>query len=355
MAGLIVRVTGLKDHAALEALFRATTMGSQVHLAVERDPDYFAGAAVQAAEPCVWAAFEPSGRAVGLLSAGKRRVWLDGERDMRYLCDLRIHGDWQRSTLLSRGYRLLKREVFATGEWAQTLVLEDNLKAIELLTSRRAGLPEYRAAGIYRTWLLPAQDVSPEQGIAVRRAVAEDLAEMQRLYDDAMRRRSFGEMLRLSGLGEGRWNGLQIGDFLIAEREGRVIGMLGLWDQSAFQRLRIAGYSRGIRILRPAWNASAAIRGNVPLPPAGSVVPVRKVTALACEDDDPAILRSLLAEALQARDGKLTLVGMSAADPLVAAMDGLRGRRDQGRHFLVGWEGEPPAWREPFAFDVARI
>ena len=170
-----------------------------------------------------------------------------------------------------------------------------------------------------------------------------------------MQRRSFGEMLSLGNLGEGRWHGLHLEDFLIAEREGRMIGMLGLWDQSAFQRLRVAGYSRAMAVVRPPWNAWAAIRGEVPLPPAGSVVPVRKVTAIACENDDPAILRALMVEALRTRDDKLTLVGMSAADPLAPAMDGLRGRRDQGRHFLVGWEGESPVWREPFAFDVARI
>jgi hypothetical protein len=355
MAGLTVRPAGANDHAALEALFRATAMGSQVRIAVQRDPDYFAGAVVQAAEPCVWASFEPSGRAVGLLSAGKRRVWLGEEQEIRYLCDLRIHSDWQRSTLLSRGYRLLKREVFATGEWAQTLVLEDNVRAIELLTSRRAGLPEYRPAGIYRTWLLPRQSVSAEQGITVRPAESKDLAEMQWLYDEAMQRRSFGEMLQLSGFGEGRWHGLSLEDFLVAEREGRLIGMLGLWDQSSFQRLCIAGYSQAISVLRPIWNGWATLSNNVPLPSPGSIVPMRKVTAVACEDDDPAILRALLAEALAGRDGRLTLVGMSAADPLVAAMDGLHGRRDRGWHYLVGWEGEPPAWREPFAFDVARI
>lgn len=355
MAGLTVRRAETDDHAALEALFRATAMGSQVRIAVQRDPDYFAGASVQAAEPCVWASFEASGRAVGLLSAGKRRVWVEGEWEMRYLCDLRIHSDWQRSTLLSRGYRLLKREVFATGEWAQTLVLEDNVRATELLTSRRAGLPEYRPAGVYRTWLLPAQDVSSEPGIHVRRASADDLAEMQRLYDEAMKRRSFGEMLTLSGFGEGRWHGMSLEDFLVAEREGRVIGTLGLWDQSSFQRLVIAGYSQAVSMLRPIWNGWAALSNNVPLPSPGAVVAMRKATAIACEDDDPAILRALLAKALKERDARLTLVGMSEADPLVPAMEGLHGRRDRGRHYLVGWEGEPPAWREPFAFDVARI
>jgi len=95
MPGLMVRPAGPADHAVLEDLFRATSMGSSIRLNIERDPDFFAGARVQADEPCVWAAFDESGRTVGMLSAGKRRVRVGGgERDMRYLCDLRIHRDW---------------------------------------------------------------------------------------------------------------------------------------------------------------------------------------------------------------------------------------------------------------------
>ena len=356
MPGLTVRPAGAADHAALEDLFRATSMGSSIRLNIERDPDFFAGSLVQADEPCVWAAFDESGRAAGMLSAGKRRVRVGGaERDMRYLCDLRIHRDWQRSTLLARGFRLLKREIFAPGEWAQTLVLEDNLQAIELLSSHRAGLPEYRPAGVYVTWLLPSQTVAADPSITVRRAKRADLPEMQRVYDDATRRRSFAPLLDFNDLGGPAWRDLAIEDFLITERNGRLCGVAGLWDQRAFQRMRIAGYSQALSLLRPLWNAGTLVSGGVALPKPGDALPLKKATAVACEKDDPAILRALLARALQDDDGQFLLVGMSAADPLAAAMQGLRGRQDQGRHFLVGWEGEPPAWQEPFAFDVARI
>lgn len=356
MPGLTVRPAGAEDHAALEDLFRATSMGSSIRLNIERDPDFFAGARVQAAEPCVWAAFDESGRAAGMLSAGKRRVWVGGgERDMRYLCDLRIHRDWQRSTLLARGFRLLKREIFAPGEWAQTLVLEDNLQAIELLSSHRAGLPEYRPAGTYVTWLLPSQAVAADPAIPVRRAKRTDLPEMQRVYDASIRRRSFAPVLDFNDLGGPAWRDLAIEDFLVAEKDGRLCGLAGLWDQRGFQRMRIAGYSQALSLLRPLWNAGTLVSGGVALPKPGDALPLKKATAVACENDDPAILRALLARALQDDDGQLLLVGMSAADPLAAALQGLRGRQDQGRHFLVGWEGEPPAWQEPFAFDVARI
>ncbi|NQX02284.1 hypothetical protein HQ447_16620 [bacterium] len=351
MAGLIVRPALAADHRALEELCRATAMGSRIRMGFERDPDYFAGARVQAEDPCVWGFFEESGRAVGLFSAGSRRVWAGGEMPMRYLSDLRIHPDRQGSALLARGFRVLRREVFRPGEWAQTLVLEGNARALELLTSRRGGLPEYRPAGRYRSWLLPGQRVAAVAEIQVRRAGGADLVAMQQLLDATTQRRSFAPVLNLSELGSPVWRDLALDDFLIAERRGVLVGMVGLWDQSAFQRLRIQAYSPAITVLRPLWN----VFSGVPLPKAGGHVPLRKATAIACRDEDPAILRALLAAALAGNDERLLLVGLSAEDPLVGGLKGLRGRKEFGRHFLVGWDGTPPEWREPFAFDVARI
>lgn len=351
MAGLIFRSAVASDHEALEALFAATPMGSRIRIGFERDPDYFAGARVQTEELCVRAFFDNSGSAVGMFSAGSRRVWVDGEISMRYLSDLRIHPDWQGSSLLARGFRLMRREVFRPGEWAQTLVLEDNLRALELLTSQRGGLPEYRPAGRYVSWLLPSQRIDFDSGISVRRATLDDLGAMQNLLDVSARRRSFVGMVDLADLGKPTWRDLTVGDFLVAGNHGEIRGMMGLWDQSGFQRLRVHGYARAVAALRPVWN----LLGGVALPKAGESVPLLKTTAIACENDNPAILRAMLAMALAGNGGRLLLTGCSVEDPLTAAFDGLQGRKDGGRHFLVGWDGDPPDWREPFAFDVARI
>ncbi len=351
MAGLNIRPADESDHAALVALCRATTMGSRVRVGFERDPNYFAGAGVQAEVPCVWAAFESNGRAVGLFSAGARRVWLNGEKPMRYLSDLRIHPDWQGSSLLARGFRSLRRDVFQPGEWAQTLVLEDNLRALEILTSGRSVLPEYRPAGRYLSWLLPRQWIRVSKDIHVRCAAPQDIGEMQKLWDVSSSKRSFSGVLDFADLGKPFWKDLGIDDFLIAVRRGMIVGIMGVWDQSRFQRLRIHGYSRTISVLRPLVNLLSDVR----LPRAEQILPIRKATAIACENDDPDILRAMLAATLSASDERLLLLGLSACDPLCPALRGLKGRMDAGRHFLVGWEGNPPEWREPFVFDAARI
>ncbi len=351
MAGLIFRQAVRSDHAALEDLFRATTMGTRIRLGFERDPDYFTGCRVQADEPCVHAAFEESGRAVGLFSAGARDVWLGKPARMRYLSDLRIHPDYRGSTVVFCGFKRLKREVFQSGEWAQTLVLEDNHRALDLLTSGRAGLPIYQPAGRYVSALLPPQHITSTPGIHVRLAKPADLPEMQALLTDAAHRRSFSPLPSLEDLGEPGWQDLTMEDFRVAETRGSLVGMMGFWDQSRFQRLRIDGYSPLLGLARPIWNSFSRIR----LPRPGEVVPLIKATAVACRDDDPSILRALLAASLVEFSPRLILLGMSVQDPLAAGLTGLTARKEYGRHFLVGWDGAAPRWQEPFAFDAARI
>lgn len=355
MAGVKIREAVGADHVALEQLFSETSMHGAIRIGSDRSPDFFAASRVQATVPCVWGAFASDGRAVGVFSAGRRVVHLGGcKTAMRYLSDLRIHPDWRNSTLLARGFRNLREKVFAEGEWAQTLVLESNAPAMEILRSARMGLPRYLPAGRYVNWLLPCQKL-PRPALAVRYARTADLPEMQALLDDFSSRRSFTAAVDLGKLGSPFLNGLSIGDFLIAEDSAGMRGLMAVWDQSGFQRLRIDGYSAAMSLARPAWNLAERIRGKMPLPPPGSCIPIRKASILACAEDDPAILRSLLAKALSSENGGFLSVGLSERDRLGEALSALKGKIFRGRHFLVGWEGDPPEWREPFGFDPSRI
>lgn len=344
MARLIFRQATPADNAALARLFAQTPMGHHIRICTERSPDFFATTLMQCDEAQVFGYFDEKGEAVAIFSAGLRKVWLDGIRPMRYLSDLRIHPAHQGGGLLARGFRRLRRDLMQPGEWAQTLVLGDNKKALALLQSGRAGLPEYRPAGRYATWLMPPQRIEPPtRGIHVRSARAGDEAAMASLHAAAASRRSFVPALDFT-------SGPPLEDFLVAEREGKLLGMMGVWDQSAFQRLRIDGYSKPLRLIRPLWNCVASL----PLPPPGEVLALKKLTAVACHDDDPATLLVMLGHALRA--SRVPLLGAcSEQDPLRKAYAACKSHHASGRHFLVGWQGEPPTWREPFAFDVARI
>ena len=352
MARLTYRPAAPEDQAALQKIFAQTSMQGTVRINSERTPDHFAGAAVQAEEPCVWGAFTSEGEAAGTFSAGKRKVWLGGKKvPMRYLADLRIAPSWRAGFILARGFQTIRDRILSDGEWAQTLILEDNAPALEHLQSRRTTLPQYQPAGRYLNWLLPSQNIRPGQ-FSVRIATREDLPAMQTLLNESSRRRDFSPVIDLARLGSPYLKNLALSDFLLAEKNGNIQGLLGIWDQSAFQRLRIAGYAPWLAFSRPFYNL---FRPAIRLPNPGQTVPLLKTTALACAEDNPAILRSLLASALARSGKKLISLGLSEKDPLTPALHNLKARLHPGRHFLVGWTGEPPPWKEPFAFDSARI
>ena len=360
MPALSYRRAGSADSGALCDLMRETPMGRAIRVTQERDPDFFAGARVQAESPEVWGAFEKGGdgegdgRAVGLFSAGARRVYLGGRvRRVRYLADLRIRPERRGGIVLAKGYRLLRREVFAENEWAQTLILDDNKSASDLITSRRAGLPTYHPCGTYRTWFLLPQPVSgADPDLRVRPARPTDLPAM-------------GRLLEREGPGADFTPAVDFGampgvDFRLAfrGRGGGAIGLLGVWDISGFRRTRVVGYSRSLRLVRPAYNFWARLRHLPRLPRAGRTIPCRALTAVLCRDRDPAILRALLADVLQSGPdcaGALFAIGLDAEDPLAGALTGLRTRTTTARHYLVGFGGEPPIVRRPICFDFARL
>lgn len=355
MARVNFREAVAGDHETLEKLFSETSMAGAIRIGSDRSPDFFAASCVQATEPCVWGAFTENGQAVGVFSAGKRDVWLGGEiAPMRYLSDLRIHPQWREGTLLARGFREVRNQIFKKGEWAQTLVLESNPHALQFLRSGRAGLPEYRPAGRYVNWLLPQQKLA-KAAQQVRFAHPSDLPAMQSILDESSKRRSFSPVVDLRKLGDPFLKDLSLGNFLLAEEAGKIRGMMAFWDQHRFQRLRLDGYSKGMATIRPVWNFAARLRGEALLPLPGSAIPVIKASMVACAEDNPEILRSLLSTALSAGTGSLLSVALSESDPLADALRSLKGRIFRGLHFLVGWEGRPPHWEEPFGFDPARI
>ncbi|MGB6220606.1 hypothetical protein [Haloferula sp.] len=348
MAKLIYRRAEPEDSEALCDLLRRTPMGSRIRVTQERVGDFFTSAAVQSEEPEVRAAFErATGNAVGLFSAGASRVFLNGSlQRVRYLSDLRIDEAYRKGTLLARGYRLLRDEVFSDGEWARTLILEDNGEAAQILTDGRAGLPEYHPCGTYLSWFLARQRVSGSAtGISTRWAEAGDQALMRSFFQEVGPDAEFT-----------RWD-----DFhpvegvrrLLAFRDGGLVGLLGVRDTSSFRRTRITSYNHTIRVARPFYNSWAKLHGLPRLPPAGGFLSPKALGPVLCHERDPAILRTMLAEVLS--ESGLHAIGLDAADPLVAALEGLKAWKTRAGHYLVGFSGEPPELKRPFSFDFAHL
>jgi hypothetical protein len=164
-------------------------------------------------------------------------------------------------------------------------------------------------------------------GLRVRAATAEDLMPMAERWRDVGARRQLAPLADAAELAAwiARAPGLHVSDYLLAhDARGRLIGFVGVWDQSALKQMRVVGYSPRLALARHAINLAAPLAGAPRLPAPGGVLPALAAVHLCARE--PAVLRALLLAAYgRHRGGRhaLLTLGLDVRDPLLGATRGL--------------------------------
>lgn len=350
----------LADHThepALRRLIGEEAMPGWIRLRYGREPDFFRGLRVEGTFTQAFVCLTGDREVVGMGTRAAKSAWIDGESVVAgYLGGLRIRPGARRGTALARGYRFL-------GELHQdrrcrfylTSILEANVAALELLTSRRAGLPHYLAAGRFFCHVVAPRTLAKIPGAARGRLICsgEEIG-TKRLLDflgAVGRRRQFFPVLREEEFGTPTLRDLSPGDFLVVSSPGgEILGCAALWDQTRFKQLRVAGYSRNVALALPVLRPLARLALGLSLPSAGEELRLLNLAFLCVRDDDPAVLAALLragGRSLRSRDYHGIVFGFHQSDPL-------RPRRIPGfvyasRVFLVCWDEDAAAGRRLLA------
>jgi hypothetical protein len=347
-----IELASRADDADLRFILANTPMPGSIALAFQREPCFFAAAEVEGRERQVVVARESTtNRVVGFGCRSLRQGYVNGRNAaVGYLSGLRLLPEHRQRGLVARGYRFFKRlHQDARVSLYLTTIAQDNTPAVDLLTSRRAGLPAYHFAGKYHTVALPLRRRWWVGGddMQIRPAVHGDREAILAFWHEHGPRRQFFPHYGACDLfqANGALQGLQASDVLLAYRGSKLVGTLGAWDQGAFRQTVVQGYGPALRWLRPLVNLWATVRGGPRLPPAGSVL--RYLTAavpLAAADDAGVLSRLLAAAQARYRAGPYPyfLVGLHETDPLLSALRRLPGRWYTTLLFLVCWQdGEP--------------
>lgn len=360
-----IRPATFDDGPHILDLIRRTPQRGLVTLNFERDPDFYLGACVSCEDPEIWVAGEDTGPLLAVFNVGRRTLYVNGEpRRLRYAHDLRVDLQARGGLLLHRMFRQLRR-ILAEGEWMQTVILEENRASIDTVGSGRAGLPRYYPHGEIETSLLStafARRPLSLPGIDVARATIADIPALQAFLDAQAPLRQFFPAYQLGGLlvADRYFTDLAPENYLLALRGGEIVGVLGDWDQAAFKKTRVLAYPGVTQWVRPLYNALRPLTGGLRLPPAGGTLRYRMLHTLAIRDQDPELLRLLLAHQLYAhREAADALVlGAFRGDPLLPALRGLRRRTQASRHYLVSYDGDPREQLDPGLLpyvDLARL
>jgi hypothetical protein len=136
--------------------------------------------------------------------------------------------------------------------------------------------------------------------------------------------------------------GLAPEDLAVARRDGRIVGVMAAWDQAAYKQDLVAAYGPSLRRLRPLYHAAARALGARPLTPPGSAIPLAFAACTAVADDDPAVLRGLLAacaERARQRGKAYLMVGLADEDPLLPVVRRWLHVTYRSDLFTIAWDG----------------
>lgn len=358
------RVLDDADGPALLEVDRASPIEADFTFVFERDPDFFAWPRAIFERFSYGGAFV-DGRLVAYAMFGVRTGW-DGQafREYVYIGDARTLPAFRRRGL-TRGISSVLEPLGPKGVLGLGAVKIGNLAAVAALRhtppapgTTRGRLCTFEAVGLLLLRHRPPRP--PVAGLRIRKARWQDVGALGALLQRETQGRLFAPRLDADSLARA-WSevpALSPQSFYVAERDGRAVGVMRLWDMDGLRRTRILGYSVGGRVLEGVYDAARELAHPelAPLPPPGGVLRALTATHVATEGRDPVVLRRMLEAAIDEHAGTgmhLINVGLVRGDPLRRAVSRKLGQRFRTQIIAggpTGWEQRvgQSALRDPY-------
>jgi hypothetical protein len=339
------------DEPEVRRLVGRVAMPGAVSVRFAREPDYGLGATIMG-DPCdvVVARRRGDGVLAGILCRGERRVFLNGEeRRVGYIGQIRAAPGFRGRWLLQRGLPLF-RELGPPDMLYEGVVASENPRARALLLERRppGRLHAVRLCGLTSlALLLRPRPLHVAPGLRVAQGSAAELEEIVAF----LRRVGAGRQLfpahRVADFTDGRTlRDLAPEDLAIGRRDGRIVGVVGSWDQRAYKQEVVEAYGPWLQRARPLYDLAARLSGARPLPRVGEQIQVAFAAPVCVEGDDPAVFRALLDRAMErarTRGLAMLMAGFPDADPLLAEARRTIHVTYRSDLFLFSWATPAPA------------
>jgi hypothetical protein len=339
-----IRCANAADSPDLCRLVRDVPLSGDISLAYARDPDFFAALPAEGRLNQVAVVIDDEGISTMAIRS-IRPVYVNGTAtDLGYLHGLRSRPGRSR---FGRGFlfvRSLHQQDRLVPAYLIT-VIAGNRKTRLMFEKKRSVFPRFEPFGTLVTHavLLDRKKMQsrPAPAAAVTTGSPDLFPEMLRFLNRRFATRQFAPVLDetyFSGLAA---LGLRPESFLVKMDGGRILGMLALWDQSAFKQCIVRGYHGRLTFLRPLVNGYLGLNGFHPLPVPGKQAGIVYGCFIAIERDDPSILDILLDEARRRLAGtraQFLILGLHERDPLQKALKNHPCIRYRSTVYLGAWE-----------------
>jgi hypothetical protein len=338
------------DDADIRRLLATNPIPGQITLTYEREPNYFLGCgAMGHFHQVVVARHQPSGELAGVVSRATRPLFINGQvEEVGYLSQLRIDERFQGRWLTPQGFRYL-RQLHTDGRVSGYLasIIEGNEQATGILVKRpRRGYPTFRH--ICRLWtlalILHSPKPIPASAYEISRGSTTDLGEVITFLRQHGATKQFFPAYTEADFGDSPLTrGFNLEDFFLARRQGNLVGVIGLWDQSAYKQSVVQAYSGALGRLRPLYNLALRLIGAQPLPSPGEQIRFAYASFICIANNDPDIFDLLLRYVYNLaveRGYAYLMVGLTEDDPLLATARRYLHLPYRSQLYTVCWDEE---------------
>lgn len=347
---MIFRLANQSDDPQLRKLMRETIVPGHIRIAYSREPDFFeAYRDIDDSIQVIVA--EDNDQISGVACRSVRNLLVDGKpSSVGYLSGLRLKPSVQNSTTLAHGYAYLKTlHADKRTPVYLTTIIHGNNKARDILTSARAKLPAYIPMGNYLTHVCPVKrsSVPPvvQDEFQIQPATEISPHELTDYLIQEGSRRQFFPVHKTNGQAGGVLRSIGLGNVFVAQRQGKILGTIAVWDQENSKQHIIAGYSLFFRALRPFLNLILRARSFHTLPKVGEALRYGTAALICIQNNDIAVFRALLRHALSVAASKglhQLAVGFHERDPLMPVLNEFLHVVYRSWLYLVSWESNSP-------------
>jgi hypothetical protein len=316
--GGLVRLATPGDNAALIELTTACPMEGDLSLCIDRAPEFFALNRLEGDRWRVAVVDSTDRRAIACVATAERRVWLHGKaRTVVYAGDLKVHPDYRdarTADALERFVTDTARDTAGDATPVYLTILGGNA-AMERRVDGPRGLPRLQRFATLNAFAIPllwSRPVPDGADLRVEAATEAHLEEMADLWSSVAPTRQFAPVMDAERLAR--------------DRNGRLRGFMGVWDQRALKTLRVLRYSPSLSVLRGVMSALAPLVGAAAPPAIGKPLHYASAMHLCVPSDRVDVMRALVLAAynrLHRTDRVFLNVALDVRDPLVSALDGM--------------------------------
>ncbi len=344
----LIEIANENDEAGLRRIARDNYMDGNIRLSVQREPNFFRSLEVEGrlVQVCLGRDLRNK-KVIGFAVRAIREMFVNGFiRDIGYLSNLRLEEAYRGGTLIYRAYRFLK-ELHRDGRTPLyvTSILQDNQYALKIITSGRAGIPPYKDYGGYTTYVvgLKKKRGNLPGNLELRKGTEDMIDDIISFLHEEGKKKQFYPLYRERDLlnTTGILRGLHMYDLIVALKRGKIVGVIGLWDQTAVKQDVVSGYSTLMRIIKPLWNIYAPLRDLPSLPVRDTRLNFFFAAMNLVKDNNRVIFHALIERLREeGRERRLSymVLGLHSRDTLNGVMKRYPSYKFRSRIFLVHWE-----------------